>query len=384
MRETGFAAVLRRELRRMVSRRLYFGVCVALPLFCILFMATIFGSGPMERIPVGVVDLDWTASSRSVTRTVEAVPTFRVSGHYADEQSARTATQRKEIYGYLVIPPRFETDLRGGRGATLRYYYHYALLSVGSEVRGAFETVLRPLAMTPVVTEAVALGVSERTAESFLVPVSSQSHPLYNPDLDYSVYLSQPFFFILFQVIVLLVTVYAVGSEIKFRTGDDWLRTAGMNVFSAVAGKLLPYDFCSDKRAGQLRAVRRDAHPVLVRVLAAESDLGPVRRGYAMLGRVPVLAFPGYRDRHQRGVDGRLARRHALGRNFPGSFHVRAGLLRFVPVSGPPFRRDQSEPALRRLRVRLYVAERSRTAAVRAAGAAGTASLEKSRFKPSL
>ena len=240
-RKTGFTAVLRRELRRMVSRRLYFGVCVALPLFCILFMATIFGSGQMERIPVGVVDLDWTASSRSVTRTVEAVPTFRVSGHYADEQSARTATQRKEIYGYLVIPPRFETDLRGGRGATLRYYYHYALLSVGSEVRGAFETVLQPLAMTPVVTEAVALGVSERTAESFLVPVSSQSHPLYNPDLDYSVYLSQPFFFILFQVIVLLVTVYAVGSEIKFRTGDDWLRTAGMNVFSAVAGKLLPY-----------------------------------------------------------------------------------------------------------------------------------------------
>ena len=199
MRETGFAAVLRRELRRMVSRRLYFGVCVALPLFCILFMATIFGSGQMERIPVGVVDLDWTASSRSVTRTVEAVPTFRVSGHYADEQSARTATQRKEIYGYLVIPPRFETDLRGGRGAMLRYYYHYALLSVGSEVRGAFETVLQPLAMTPVVTEAVALGVSERTAESFLVPVSSQSHPLYNPDLDYSVYLSQPFFFILFH-----------------------------------------------------------------------------------------------------------------------------------------------------------------------------------------
>lgn len=68
MRETGFAAVLRRELRRMVSRRLYFGVCVALPLFCILFMATIFGSGQMERIPVGVVDLDWTASSQQRSR----------------------------------------------------------------------------------------------------------------------------------------------------------------------------------------------------------------------------------------------------------------------------------------------------------------------------
>jgi len=225
----------------MTSRRLYFGVCVVLPLFCVFFMATIFGSGRMENIPVGVVDLDCTAASRNVVRTIESVPTFRVSRHYTDEQSAREATVRKEIYGYLVIPPRFETDLGSGRGAALAYYYHYALLSVGSEIRGAFETVLQPLSMTPIVTQAVALGVDEATVENFLVPVTSQSHPLYNPDLDYSVYLSQPFFFVLFQILILLVTVYALGSEIKFRTWEAWLRSAGMNIFTAVTGKLLPY-----------------------------------------------------------------------------------------------------------------------------------------------
>ncbi len=236
-----FAGVFRRELRRMTSRRLYFGVCVVLPLFCVFFMATIFGSGRMENIPVGVVDLDCTATSRQVVRTIESVPTFRVTRHFADEESAREATVRKEIYGYLVIPSRFETDLGSGRGATLAYYYHYALLSVGSEIRGAFETVLQPLSMTPIVTQAVALGVEEETVESFLVPVVSQSHPLYNPDLDYSVYLSQPFFFVLFQILILLVTVYALGSEIKFRTWNAWLRSADMNIFKAVTGKLLPY-----------------------------------------------------------------------------------------------------------------------------------------------
>lgn len=241
-RQTGsFSSVLRREIRRMTSRRIYFGACVVLPLFCVFFMATIFGSGQMERIPVGVVDLDWTASSRSITRTVAAVPTFLVTEDYTDEAAARRAVQRKEIYGYLVIPPGFETKVQAGREATLPYYYHYALLSVGSEVRGAFETVLQTLSMAPVVTQAVALGVEQSTAESFLVPVSSQSHPLFNPDLDYSVYLTHPFFFILFQVLILLVTVYAVGSEIKFRTGDAWLEAAGMNMFTAVAGKLLPY-----------------------------------------------------------------------------------------------------------------------------------------------
>lgn len=236
-----FKAVLHREIVRMTSRRLYFGVCIVLPLFCIFFMATIFGSGQMENIPIGIVDLDQTATSRSIARQVEAVPTFKVTKHYVNDVDARTDTQRKEIYGYLIIPPDFEEKVLGGREAVLSYYYHYALLSVGGEVRGAFETVLRTLSMAPIVTQATALGINEEEIETFLVPINSQSHPLFNPDLDYSVYLSNPFFFILFQVIILLVTVYAVGSEIKFRTGDGWLAAAQGNMVTAIMGKLLPY-----------------------------------------------------------------------------------------------------------------------------------------------
>ena len=73
--EGAFHRVVRRELHRMVSRRLYFGVCVVLPLFCLLFMATIFGDGQMENIPIGIVDLDATATSRQIARTVASVPT---------------------------------------------------------------------------------------------------------------------------------------------------------------------------------------------------------------------------------------------------------------------------------------------------------------------
>lgn len=236
-----FRAVLHREIVRMTSRRLYFGTCIVLPLFCIFFMSTIFGSGQMENIPIGIVDLDQTATSRSITRQVEAVPTFKVTKHYTNDADARRDTQRKEIYGYLIIPPNFEEKVLGGRDAVLSYYYHYALLSVGGEVRGAFETVLRTLSMSPVVSEATALGINEKEIETFLVPVNAQSHPLFNPDLDYSVYLSNPFFFILLQVIILLVTVYAVGSEIKFKTGDGWLAAAQGNMVTAIIGKLLPY-----------------------------------------------------------------------------------------------------------------------------------------------
>ncbi len=236
-----FRSVLLREWRRMTSRRLYLGVCIILPLFTLFFMATIFGNGQMENIPIGIVDQDNTASSRAIARNISAVPTFKVTRHFVNEEAARKVVQKKEIYGYLSIPPKFEQDAISGKNATLSYYYHYALLSVGGELMAAFETSLAPVSLSPIVMQAVALGVEQDKITTFLLPVQASNHPIYNPSLDYSVYLSQPFFFVLFQVLILLITVYAVGIEIKFRTADEWLFVAKGNMVTAVLGKLLPY-----------------------------------------------------------------------------------------------------------------------------------------------
>lgn len=229
-----------RELLRMTSRRIYLGAAVVLPLFLLLFMCTIFGSGQMHHIPIGVVDADNTPTSRSIIRNIAAVPTFTLIHHYADDVEARAAVQRKEIYGYLSIPHHFEVDMLSA-GATLCYYYHYALLAVGGEVMSAFEQALIPVRLAPIVFEAVSLGDNEQGIEHFLLPMTSDDHALYNPSLDYSVYLSLPIYYIMFQILMLLVTLYVVGSELKAGTGVEWLSSARGNIFVAIAGKLLPY-----------------------------------------------------------------------------------------------------------------------------------------------
>lgn len=234
--------LIRRELHRMTSRRIYLAASVVLPLFLLLFMTTIFGNGQMRHLPIGIVDADNTATSRSVVRNITAVPTFDVVAHYTDDAQARSAIRRKEIYGYLSIPPRFEESVLRGAGATLSYYYHYALLAVGGEVMSAFETALIPVRMAPIVTEAVALGATEANIATFLLPMTAASHALYNPSLDYSVYLALPIFYIMFQILILLVTLYAIGSERKCRLSHaSWLDAAGGNILIAVVGKLLPY-----------------------------------------------------------------------------------------------------------------------------------------------
>lgn len=226
--------VFRRELRRMTSRRIYFASCIVLPLFSLVFMATIFGHGQMENLPVGVVDADQTSLSRSIVRMVDATPELQVTKQYANETEARKAIQRKEIYGYLLIPSGIKS---------LCYYYHNAMLSVGGELHSTFETILKQVSVTPIVTEAVGLGESQTNITSFLVPVSEKEMVSYNPNRNYAIYLSQPFFFVFLQVLLLLVTTYALGSESKFGTSDEWLQMAKGNIGIAVIGKLLPYTF---------------------------------------------------------------------------------------------------------------------------------------------
>lgn len=240
-------AVLQREWSRMTSRRLYFGVCIVLPLFCVFFMSTIFGSGQMENIPIGIVDLDNSTTSRQISRSISAIPTFKVTKHFSDLASAKKATQEAKIYGYLLIPSNFESDLFAGRDATLSYFYHFALLSVGSEIYGAFESFLQTLSISPIISKATAMGIENKQIKTFLVPIQTESHPLFNPSLDYSIYLTQPFFYVLFQVLILLVTIYILGSEIKFKTATQWLKTANNNMIVASIGKLLPYSiiFCT-------------------------------------------------------------------------------------------------------------------------------------------
>ena len=224
--------VFRRELRRMNSRRIYWVASLVLPLFSLVFMATIFGNGQMKDLPIGIVDEDNTSASRHIVRMVDVTPELQVSQHFANEAEARKAMQKKDIYGYLLIPAKI---------TSLCYYYHNAMLSVGGELHSTFETLLQEVSVTPIVTEAIGLGENEATLTSFLMPVSETEYPTYNNIRNYAVYLSQPFFFVFLQILLLLVTTYALGSESKFGTSDEWLKSAKGNMGIAVMGKLLPY-----------------------------------------------------------------------------------------------------------------------------------------------
>ena len=103
--------VTQRELRRIVSRPLYLVSSVGAILFCLFFYMTLMKAGAAEEMPVAVVDHDQTSISRRLMHEMQATPSVDIQLITSNYSEARDAMQRGKVYGILVIPEGFYSDL---------------------------------------------------------------------------------------------------------------------------------------------------------------------------------------------------------------------------------------------------------------------------------
>ena len=204
-------------------------------------MSTIFGNGMIDKLPVAIVDEDDSFMSRNITRLCSAVPEITVKHVLSNTAEARDALLSKEIYGYLLIPEDFESDVQANKNTSLVLCYHYAFLSVGSEVLQGFLNVLRIIAVEPLQQSIDFLGADSSIVDNISSPISISAHPLYNASLNYSAYLTFPYFWVLFQILILLNIAYSFGNEFKTNKMNECMSKANGRFGIMVLGKLFPY-----------------------------------------------------------------------------------------------------------------------------------------------
>ena len=119
---TALLNVMKRELRRLVSRPLYLFCMVIAPLFCYIFFTTLMDSGLPTDMPVGVVDRDMTATSRQLVRNLDAFEQTAVVARYPDISDARIAMQKGEIYGFYYIPEGTAAKAQAQRQPKVSFY----------------------------------------------------------------------------------------------------------------------------------------------------------------------------------------------------------------------------------------------------------------------
>lgn len=235
--------VLRRELHMMFARPLYMFASVGVMLLSTFFFLTLMRGGAAENMPVAVVDLDQTSISRRLIHEMQATPSVDIQLVTNSYPEAREAMQQGKIYGIFVIREGFYSDLVAFKRPQLDFYVTNAytvggntaykqLLTMANLTSGAFQReVLRKK------------GLPDDIIMHRIQPLAIEGHMVANPWGNYSVYLVSTILPGILGLICLMLTVFAIGFELKARTSHAWLRAAGGNYTVAMIGKLIPYTF---------------------------------------------------------------------------------------------------------------------------------------------
>lgn len=237
---TGLLNVIRREIRRLCSRPIYLTGMVVVPVVMAFFFVGMLDSGLPLKVPAGVVDLDHSQMSRRLTRSLDAMELIDVVDAPMGYHEAMEAVQSGEIMGFFMIPEDFERDAVAGRDPQLTYYFNLSIYVPGSLMFKGFKTMGVTAAGGLVQTNLVEKGAPESLAGVVLQPITVNSHPLHNPWLNYSYYLSPSFLYGLLELMVFLMAAFAITQEIKNATSPEWLAAANGRIGTALIGKLLP------------------------------------------------------------------------------------------------------------------------------------------------
>ncbi len=236
----GILSVIKREWRRLCSRPIYMVGIAVVPVCFAFFFVSLLSEGLPLKVPAAIVDLDHTSLSRQTTRSLDAMELVDIVQTEESYNDAIRAVQRGEIFGFFVIPRDFERDALSGDAPTLTFYNNLTYYVPGTLVFKGFKTLAVTTSGRVVQTSMVERGISPKLAGAFLQPMDVASHPLNNPWLNYSYYLSTSFLPGLLELMIFIMTVYAITHEIKSGSSIEWLRTARGDIWTAVIGKLLP------------------------------------------------------------------------------------------------------------------------------------------------
>ena len=216
---------------------------VVFPLLCTFFFADLMKNGLPTDMPAGAVDLDQTSTSRKLVRTLDAMQLTSVKKIYPNATEARRAMQRGEIYGFFYIPENFNKDVQAGRQPVVSFYYNGGYILAGSMLYKDMKTTATLGTAAVGMTKLAALGMTEREIMANLQPITVDTRITHNPTMDYNVYLSTSMIPTCLGIFIFLITVYSLGTELKFRSGKRWMGQAKGNIWIAMTAKMLPQTF---------------------------------------------------------------------------------------------------------------------------------------------
>ena len=224
-----------------ISRHYIYLCCMVIfPLMTMVFFTTLMDDGLPTEMPIGVVDLDNTSTSRSLIQRLDAFQMSRVVAHYPSVNEARHAIQENQIYAFMLIPKGTTDQLLASRQPKISFYYSYTTLASGALLMRDLKTISTLGSASVGQATMRAKGFTDAQIQAFLQPIRLDLHQIANPWTNYNAYLSTMLVPGMMMLFIFLISAYSLGTELKFNTSKEWMARANNRGVVAIIGKFLP------------------------------------------------------------------------------------------------------------------------------------------------
>ncbi|WP_281543716.1 ABC transporter permease [Grimontia sp. SpTr1] len=236
MDKPSFASRLLDEWRLTSSDKWLTALLGWLPLALFLLVGAIFSSGTGRDLPIGVVDLDHSAMSRSLTRYYDASPALETRS-FTGVQEATASLNSAETYATVIIPSDFEKATLRGESPEVTAFYNSQYILIGKLVNAAITQSQSTFAAMVETKGKMLHGTTVSTqAAGQSVPVRFQLVPLFNNGTNYAQFLVSAIIPALWQIVIvasgmlsMALTDKRIGLENQFKQG----------LFSALIAKIV-------------------------------------------------------------------------------------------------------------------------------------------------
>lgn len=240
MKPSGLKAVMTVSLLEIARRPVYWFGFFLLPLFLFLMLANMMEEGLPQKTPAAMVDKDGSSLSRQMTLNIGGMQMVDLRYESNSFTEARHLMQEGKIYGFFLIPENYQADLMAGRNPVITFYTNMTYYVPGSLLFKTFKSSATYSKAAIVSGALESLGATEDQVKPLLQPVNIQCRGLGNPGLNYGIYLGNSFIPCVLQLMIMLITCFSLGQEIKYGMSRQLLRRADGSIVKAVFGKLLP------------------------------------------------------------------------------------------------------------------------------------------------
>ena len=202
-----------------------------------------YGTQVLRNVPIGVIDMSNTSTSRQLINTFNAGPNVYVAYEPGDMDEAKHLFYDREIYGVVYIPSDYEEKLLGGQQAVVSLYVDASYFLM---YRQAFQELVSGIGTTGAMVEfqrLIAKGANIPLATATTQPVIYQSHNLFNPYLGYGSFVMPAIIMVIIQQTMLIGIGMIGGTWSEFGLYKKLIPPGRrrMSTLPVVAGKAFVY-----------------------------------------------------------------------------------------------------------------------------------------------